>query len=48
MVAAPLHAREDERLPSLRSYRLLDGSADPALDVVVAAVPNCSARRWRC
>ncbi len=40
MAAAPLHAREDERLASLRSYRLLDGCADPALDAVAAAAAN--------
>jgi EAL domain-containing protein (putative c-di-GMP-specific phosphodiesterase class I) len=38
MAAAPLHPREDERLASLRSYRLLDRPADPALDTIVAAV----------
>ncbi len=38
MAAAPLHPREDERLASLRSYRLLDSPADPALDAIVAAV----------
>ncbi len=48
MAAAPLHPREDERLASLRSYRLLDSPADPALDTIVAAVAYPSARRWRC
>ncbi len=40
MAAAPLHVREDERLASLRSYRLLDSTADPALDAIVAAVAD--------
>ncbi len=48
MAAAPLHAREDERLASLRSYRLLDGCADPALDAVADAAPTRSARPWPC
>ncbi|WP_432570159.1 sensor domain-containing phosphodiesterase [Kineococcus sp. SYSU DK005] len=37
MPAAPLHAREGERLASLRSYRVLDTAADPSLDAVTAA-----------
>ncbi|WP_369056289.1 sensor domain-containing phosphodiesterase [Kineococcus terrestris] len=36
-MAAPLHPREDERLASLRSYQVLDGGPDAALDALVAA-----------
>ncbi len=34
---APVHPREADRLASLRSYRILDTSADAAIDAVTAA-----------
>ncbi|WP_432574362.1 sensor domain-containing phosphodiesterase [Kineococcus sp. SYSU DK005] len=37
MPAAPRHAREDERLASLRSYQVLDTGADAALDALATA-----------